>query len=189
MQTVYQQILKQAQGKEFKKIEDSRRWFHQVALNVSRSKISAIDVLKEKTSINTLSPSKSQLLLYNYIPKTKEKLPYYDIFPIVFPFRIEKDGFYGYNLHYLPPSMRAALMDTIYGSIGGGSSRITYAMSSRSKLFKVCVKKYLNSQIKSKIVAVPQNEWDLVLFLPLQKFQKEAETTVWNDSINKIKRK
>jgi hypothetical protein len=189
MQTVYQKLLAEAQGKEFKKIEDSRRWFREVALKVAKSKISAIDVIKEKTAINNLNPTKSQLLLYNYIPRTKEKLPYYDIFPIVFPFKIEKDGFYGFNLHYLPPVMRAALMDTIYGTIGGGSSRITYNMSSRSKLFKVCVKKYLISQIKSKIVAVPQNEWDLVLFLPLQKFQKEAEATVWNDSIKKIKRK
>jgi len=184
METTYQKILREAQGKQFKNIQDSRNWFHQVALNVSKSRISALDVIKEKASVKNLKTASPELLLYNYIPKTKQKLPYYDIFPIVFPFKIEKDGFYGYNLHYLPPNLRAALMDSIHGA-----ARMSYALSSKSNLFSVCVKKYLNSQIQSKIVAIPRTEWDLVLFLPLQRFQKQSENSVWRDSIKKIKRK
>jgi len=116
-------------------------------------------------------------MLYNYSPKTKQKLPYYDTYPIVFPYKIEKDGFYGYSLHYLPPAIRAILMDNIYG------------LNSSSEWFKACTKKYLFAYIRSSIAIIPQSEWDLALFLPLQRFQKKADATVWADSINKIKGK
>ena len=189
MQTIYQKILSDARGKEFKKIEDSRKWFRETASNVSRNKISPINLIKELATPTPLNASKAQLVLYNYNPKTKKELPYYDTFPVVLPFRIERNGFYGFNLHYLPPPLRATLMDIVYGSIGSNLSKITYGISTKSKLFKACVKHYLNSQINSKVVVIPPKEWDLVLFLPLQRFQKQSETAVWNDSIKIIKRK
>ena len=52
----------------------------------------------------------------------KEELPYYDRFPLVFPFKrgftrqraIESGSFLGLNLHYLHPRLRARLMDALY---------------------------------------------------------------------------
>jgi hypothetical protein len=52
-----------------------------------------------------------------YDPKTKEQLPYYDIYPLVFPIEYYNDGFLGINLHYLPPVLRARLMDALYETI------------------------------------------------------------------------
>ena len=48
---------------------------------------------------------------FKYDPKTKNDLPYYDTFPLIFPVRMDSDGFLGINFHYLPPVLRAKLMN------------------------------------------------------------------------------
>ena len=42
--------------------------------------------------------------------KLKEELPYYDKFPLVFPWRRLEDGFIGLNMHYLPHFHRVQLL-------------------------------------------------------------------------------
>jgi len=54
-----------------------------------------------------------KMLFYKYDPKFAKKLPYWDMYPLVFPFEKAKGGFYGLNLHYIPPRDRAALMDEL----------------------------------------------------------------------------
>ena len=46
-----------------------------------------------------------KLFFYRYDAKTKEKLEYWDMFPIVIPFSIHVNGWTGMNLHYLNPLM------------------------------------------------------------------------------------
>jgi hypothetical protein len=50
------------------------------------------------------------MYLFMYDPKFKQQLPVYDKFPLVMPFRIVPGGFYGLNLHYLPPLLRMRLL-------------------------------------------------------------------------------
>ena len=173
---VYQKILQEAGLQSFKRAEDSKKWFREAALKVSKGSISPNSVINQKPGISSVGKKNIwNLILYNYSPKTKNDLPYYDTFPIVFPYKLDKDGFYGYNLHYLPPNIRAVLMDNIYG------------LNKASKWFDSCIKKYLFTHIRSKIAVIPQSEWDLALFLPLQRFQKQSESSVWSDSIKKVK--
>jgi hypothetical protein len=47
---------------------------------------------------------------------------------------------------------------------------------------------YLHKNIRSKIAFIPPKEWELALFLPLQRFQKKSENVVWKESIAKIKK-
>ena len=42
------------------------------------------------------------LNMFIYDPKLKNKLPYYDTFPLVLPIERYRDGFLGINFHYLP---------------------------------------------------------------------------------------
>ena len=53
------------------------------------------------------------LYYFYYDPKTKADLPYYDRFPLVLVLDIQKDGFMGLNLHYLPIRQRIALLDKL----------------------------------------------------------------------------
>ena len=69
--------------------------------------------------------------------------------------------------------------------------RITYDMldsSSRFKEFRPCIKKYLYGRIRSRILKVEPNEWDIATYLPVQQFKKAKPLQVWQDSINEIRK-
>lgn len=130
-----------------------------------------------------------------YDPLTKMELPYYDVFPLVIPLKRYPDGFLGLNLHYLPPKYRAFFMDKLFQfAITNDNDeikrlRVTYeilAASSNLKEFRPCVKKYLNSQIKTKILTIKPNEWETALFLPTAIFRGAPESKVYRESINQI---
>lgn len=178
--SIYQKILEESRTISFQKAEDSRKWFREKAYKIAKNRIAPTSVINEKKSISIDKKSIWKLIMYNYNPKTKKELPYYDTFPIVFPFSLTEDGFYGYNLHYLPLNYRAVFMDSIYGNNSTGSSKIT------TKLFEICTKRYILRNIKSKIAVIPEEEWELALFLPLQRFQKQSEGTVWSDSVSRL---
>ena len=57
-------------------------------------------------------------------------------------------------------------------------------LSSASKFrhFKPCVKHYLTGHVKSRFLYVYPSEWDMALFLPLERFQGASKTKVFADS-------
>ena len=50
---------------------------------------------------------------FQYDPKMKTQLPYYDRFPLCIPVQKAKGGFHGMNLHYLHPVIRAQFLDAL----------------------------------------------------------------------------
>ena len=100
-------------------------------------------------------------------------------------------GFYGINLHYLPPQLRARLMDSLYDITNNTKYdestklKITYDVlnsASKFRFFKPTFKHYLNSQVRSKFIEINSTEWDSALFLPTERFMKAKKTKVWSDS-------
>ena len=53
-----------------------------------------------------------------YDAKHKATLPYYDGFPLILMLGPAKGGFMGLNLHYLPPVVRARLLDAVLAEKG-----------------------------------------------------------------------
>lgn len=136
------------------------------------------------------------LYYFYYDPLTKSDLPYYDKFPLVMPLKREGDGFLGLNLHYLPLRYRIAFMKkmmplAIYNDDDEIKRiRVTYTIldsSTRYKEFRPCIKKYLYNRIRSRILKVQPEEWDIALYLPIQQFRKERAATVWQESVNDIR--
>jgi hypothetical protein len=130
-----------------------------------------------------------------YDPLTKADLPYYDIFPLVIPLKRDAEGFIGLNLHYLPPRYRAIFMDKLMNfAITNDNDepkriRITYDILTATKNFKEfrpCLKRYLNSQIKSKILTIQPPEWETSLFLPTAVFKGAPISKVHAESVAKI---
>lgn len=112
-------------------------------------------------------------------PKTKERLKYWDAFPLVMPFSILPDGFIGLNFHYLSPDSRKKLLDALIGHKMKKSSRdyinISYKMlkgASKFPEYEKCVHRYLFSRIRSRLVKVGHDEWSNVVVLPLQQWRK-----------------
>ena len=78
---------------------EARRWYRNAAqqVNVSPSRL-----MKENRSKFTTGTEPGSMMLFNYDPKLKRDLPYYDTFPLIFVVGPAKDGFHGLNMHYLP---------------------------------------------------------------------------------------
>ena len=126
-----------------------------------------------------------------YEPKHKKTLPYYDRFPLIFPFKRVRGGFLGINLHYLPLRLRAKLMDELYGLTRDNRYdedtrlKISYNVlngAAKYKYFKPCVKHYLTPHVKSRFLEVYAAEWDIALFLPTERFVGSNKRAVHADS-------
>jgi hypothetical protein len=79
------------------------------------------------------------------------------------------------------------LMDTINNDKFDETTklRINYSIldgASKFRYFKPCVKHYLNSQMDSRLIYIPPEEWQVAMFLPLHKFKGATASQVYNDS-------
>ncbi len=175
--------------------KESKKWFREKIDGMKKPSRAAL--LRD----SALEPSQREMIgnmyMYVYDPKTKQDLPYYDRFPLVIMIEKYKDGFLGLNLHYLRPDIRAKFLDELMRLAPGkvkSNSRLLkakYALlqsTRKYKEFRPCIKRYLGSQIRSKVVRVPMTEWEIAIFLPTDQFVKASKTEVWNESI-KIARK
>jgi|11BtaG_2_1085332.scaffolds.fasta_scaffold00738_6 hypothetical protein len=154
-------------------------------------------VLRDDNLIRKSLPQKrswiGRMFMYMYDPKGKETLPYYDRFPLIFLIGEAKGGFYGINLHYLPPKIRAIFFDRLTEYTNNDDYdettrlRLRYSFLKRNsqlRYFKPCFKHYLGKHVTSRIVEVPSKHWESVLFLPHEpkQFAKVPSSKVWQDS-------
>ena len=173
--------------------EESRKWFQAKAKNL-RS-INREDLMQEDQIKQRSKQVIGGMYMFFYDPKHKDKLPYYDAFPLVIVVGPAKGGFYGLNLHYLPPTLRlkffSALMDNQGSKLSENDKfKITYKMLNRSsklKEFRPCLKHYLGSQVQSRFAEVPAPEWEIATFLPTAQFRKANNYKVYYDSRNMIR--
>ena len=131
------------------------------------------------------------MVMYTYNPKLKKILPYYDTFPLAIVVGPAKDGFYGINLHYLPPKIRAIFLDRLNATASNKKFnattkfKITYNLLMATKnyrYFKPCFKHYLTKHVSSNIMKVNAAEWNIAIFLQTAKFKKASVAKVWADS-------
>ena len=149
------------------------------------------DIMTDRTTgVKTGKPTIGQLYLFQYDAKWKDILPYWDMWPLIFPFDYAANGFYGINLHYLPPNARAALMIRLIKAQGKGGNmnenfklKLSYDIITKFKPAIPCIKRYLFSQVQGKgLYGIGGEDWSYAAALPLQKFQKESEKYVWTQS-------
>lgn len=180
---------------------DAREWFREEASAVSRGSVTPNKLISQSrgrlyTQITTQDIGRMYMFMYD--AKTKEQLPYWDKFPLIFVVEKYNDGFLGINLHYLPPVFRARLMDALYNIERNDTLReskklrLSYNIlksAARFRYFKPCIKRYLNNHIKSRQLYIPYEDWDIALFLPTERFVKANYRTVWNNSRRSIQRR
>lgn len=182
-----------AQGLETSKTQDARNWFSTQTTNVRR--VEPRTVIQKSRDNLTNRTFIGMMYLFMYDAATKDKLPYFDKFPLIFPFRKVQGGFFGINMHYLPYMLRARLMDSLYNTLNNDKMddttrlRINYNIlnsAARFRFFKPCIKHYLNTQVKSRFLFVEPKQWETALFLPLERFEGATKQQVWKDSRRKI---
>ena len=169
----------------------SRDWFRNQA---RRTQTSPMALSKDRDRLSNRAAI-GHMYFFFYDPKTKADLPYYDRFPLIFKVANTRGGFYGINLHYLPYKLRAKLMDALYDVSTNQrydestKLRMSYQLlnsASKYRYFKPTFKKYLNNHVRSRFVKIEASEWDIALFLPVERFEKASKSQVWKDSRNMI---
>lgn len=177
---------------------DARDWFRDRAQNISQVNVQSEMRNKERLYPKIGELDVGRMYMFFYDPKTKDTLPYYDRFPLIFIMEKYKDGFLGMNLHYLPLVYRARLMDSLYTIERNDSQRdskklrLNYGLLnsiSRYKYFRPTVKRYLSGHVRSRFLYVPYEDWDIALMLPTERFKGSKKQTVWNDSKRIIRKR
>lgn len=185
-------ILKRGQtGGYIQQTAAAQNWYRSQA---RRTVASSTTLLNSSEDLRT-SLEVGNLYLFQYDPKLKKTLPYYDRFPMVVPFKRVGTGFMGLNLHYLPLGPRAKLLDALHNTISNErydkstKFRIAYSLlkgASSFKYFEPCLKHYLLSHVQSKFLYIQPKYWDIAAFLPLQSFEKAGVSRVYRESLSKV---
>lgn len=190
---IFQTALDRASSEQINtRSKESINWFRN---EISRTRtVNQTTLMREERA--QLVPrltvgSIGRMYMFFYDPKHKETLPYYDRFPLIFPFRMTPDGFYGLNMHYIHPMLRARLMDAFFDITNNKAFddttrlKLTYELlnaSSKYKFFKPCVKRYLLNHVRSKFLYVDPSKWTMALFLPTEKFVNANKLEVFAES-------
>lgn len=173
----------------------SQAWFQQQVLLLSKENITPNKLIKDSASQNRAGIIPGNLYLYAYDPKTKATLPYYDRYPLVFPFRRTQDGFIGLNMHYLAYPLRIKLLDRLQQfrnndkMDGNTKLKLSWALIdgvSRFSLAAPCVKQYLLPHVRSQFVKINSKDWATAMLLPVERFVGSTKDAVWRDSLGKI---
>ena len=122
------------------------------------------------------TPVGKSLNMFVYSPKGRNKLPYYDTFPLVLPLKSMEGGFLGLNFHYLPYALRARLLD----AAGGDSLNISAI--EKNRLTKPCIKRYLFGYTRSMFRKIDDEDNLTAIMLPVQRIKKASTSEVWADS-------
>lgn len=166
--------------------ERKRTWGWYQKLQMSPQKL-----MGANQSFQTTKITPGTMIAFFYDPKTKDKLPYYDTFPMNLPFSVTATHFTCLNLHYLHPSQRKQLLDKLVTIKENkhmqekATIRISWELISNVAKFpevQHCVKSYLFGHVKSNFIVIPKEDWHHAIFLPLERFKKATNAQVWGKS-------
>jgi len=168
---------------------EARRWFRGKTKELGGTNRRAL--LRDPALKSQGRPEAGDMYMYFYDPKHRKTLPYYDAFPLTIMVEPTKDGFYGLNLHYLSPMLRAKFLDKLMDTANnqrfddntklGVSYQILKSVS-KYREFQPCFKRYLTKGIEGNVVKVEPPEWDIAIFLPTEQFRGKNKTHVWGAS-------
>jgi len=172
-------VLKAAGGRP-----KSTQWFRDKIKEFGTPK--SADLIRDGK--RTSKPTFGILNMFVYDPKLKDKLPYYDTFPLVLPIEEYKNGFLGINLHYLSMPMRIRLLDRLMDYSNNDKFdkttklRTNYSNLKKVDLIKPCLKRYLAGNVKTKFRKVEADEFIVATLLPVQRFKKQSDSHVFAKS-------
>ena len=124
------------------------------------------------------------LFCYYYYPLHHKTLPYYDMFPMIMLLKAEKETFLGINFHYLRPKWRAILLDRVTAKIGGGLPK--WSKLRQIRQVAPTIKRYRYDHIMRKVVPIKEDEQEIAIFLPTERFKKSGKAKVWSESERKF---
>lgn len=175
----------------------SSQWFNEQARLLKMMGATPGRMLKDNDEskwVNRIVPGR--LYLYKYDAKHKATLPYWDQYPLVFPYAETEDrkGFYGLNMHYIPYEYRIKILDSLIKidlSKYSDNKKLKVSWdiikgSSTLKPLKPCVHMYLYNHLRSGMKQIQPKDWATAMMMPIQSWVGSNNTNVWKDSKNKM---
>ena len=177
---IFDELREEAHGREL-----SIRWYRQKVQELL-PKPQVRRMIREGYKVQkvTVRPNFGMMNLFYYRPKGAEKLPYYDVFPLVIPLgRRLNDGFVGINFHYLSVPQRWLLLerlsmfqvpseldafDTEEGA--GDVMALFWSKIRRKRGVKPIVRRYLTKNIQSRFLKIELSEMLIALAIPMERF-------------------
>lgn len=168
----------------------SKTWFTQQMALLGNRRLNERKLFGEQDLVNRVVPGR--LYMFYYDPKYKDTLPYYDRFPLVFPYKAMRDGFMGLNMHYLPYFYRVQLLTRLMqfasNSALDENTRLRYSWAliggvSKFRMAQSCVKHYLKDHVDSQFIEIPASDWHTAMMLPVERFVGNNKSAVWSESI------
>lgn len=189
-QTLLQKIQKEFQANRLRpRSQQARSWFEMRLKNISN--INRNRILKDPMFTISKRPAMGAMMMYFYEAKNAETLPYWDRFPLTLMVSPTDNGFYGLNLHYISPPLRALLLSRLYSVASNKRYDETTKLSlsydilkgsQRYRQYAPCFKRYLYEQVRSPYSIVHASEWELAIFLPSESFLGATKQQVWKES-------
>lgn len=191
LQTLEKSYYKSQGAKAKRNIKKSMDWFRK-RITKNYSSVRTARMFRDQDLFKS-GMTLGKMYFYEYDAKWKDELPVWDRYPLVIPFGVykSKDGaeiVTGLNFHYLPPALRMAAFrallkyknkDRFIKSTKLDFSWKVISALAQSKYFEHAVHSYRMDQVRSKFVEIPAQSWEMVLFLPLARWQKGSKTTAW----------
>lgn len=169
--------------------KESIEWFQKKAANIRG--VNREQIFKSNRLDKTNSEIVGNMYMFSYDPKTKKNLPYYDAFPLAIVVGPAEGGFYGLNIHYLPPTLRAKFLDALLEITNNDKFdnttrfRMSYNMlqkSAKMRYFKPCLKHYLTRQVKGQLAKVDASDYEIATFLPTADWKKASPFKIYANS-------
>ena len=178
---------------DINQVKKSSKWYNEQVATMKRGNITPIKLLKQGGNQVSLTIKPGSLFMFEYDPKLKDTLPYYDTFPMVFPYKPAPGGFLGLNMHYLGYAERFALFQKlldINGKTIDENTKIKYSwamVNSMAQLgtAKACIKHYLNEHVASPYLKIAPTDWATCMLMPVERFVGASKEHIWKESRHK----
>jgi|TARA_B100000315_G_scaffold104704_1_gene96053 hypothetical protein len=167
--SLFDDIKDTAAGREL-----SIRWYQSRIGDLEGRYLTAPSLIDEGISEErvTSRPTYWMMNMFRYFPLKGERLPYWDLYPLVLPLQRRSDGFIGLNFHYLPIAQRIKVLDRMkmYGVERTGRMKVSFPMIVDWKGVKQMTRRYKAKRVKSLFLQIPLEDMLIGALLPVQRF-------------------
>ena len=188
--TIFRKIREEAGGREL-----SVRWYRN-KIKALAPRITGPELLSEaeKKKI-TARPNYGMMNLFWYKPLNAKRLKYYDLYPLVIPFKKHRNGFTGLNFHYLSVPMRMNLLERLSAFEDSGT---LYSLDVNDidqllafewmevkgmKGIKPIVRRYLANYVYSNFLKIGLEDMVVASLLPVERFYTGD---LWDDRRDRV---
>ena len=190
--SIFEQTFQDNQYNLKQAVAKSQAWFTQQARLLGKQQIAPARLISTSPEQNQAKIIPGHLYLFQYDAKHQDTLPYWDMYPLVFPFKRMPDGFIGLNMHYLPHQFRVKLLDKLMQFQSNKTltetTRLKYSWDmisnvSRFRLAAPCVHRYLGNHVQSPFKRIDATDWTTAMMLPVERFVGAQKQAVWANSL------